>query len=84
MDYIDSKTIPEDETILFMGDINIGPGGGDRYVADFPDSFAVFTDAGLVSTVPNAESATPFRNCCADRRYNARRACPVDASGVAH
>jgi len=61
LDYIDSKTIPEAETILFMGDINIGSGGSDRYLADFPDNFAVFTDAGLVSTVHEDEG--PCTEC---------------------
>jgi hypothetical protein len=72
LDYIDSKAIPEDEAILFMGDINIGPGGGDRYVADFPDNFAVFTDAGFVSTVH--EDDGPCTECADNPLFVAQNA----------
>lgn len=61
LEYIDSKSIPEDESVVFMGDINIGPDGGDRYVADFPDNFVVFTDAGLISTIH--EDGGPCTEC---------------------
>ncbi len=61
MEYMDSKGIPADETILLMGDVNIGPDGGDRYVADFPDNFAALTDAGYVSLVH--EDGGPCTEC---------------------
>lgn len=61
LEFIDTKAIPESETILFMGDINVGPGGGDRYEEDFPENFAVFTDAGYVSTVH--EDGGPCTEC---------------------
>ena len=46
----DTKAIPTSETILFMGDINVGPGGGERYEEDFPESCAVFTDLCVYRT----------------------------------
>ena len=61
LEFIDTKAIPTSETILFMGDINVGPGGGERYEEDFPESFAVFTDAGYVSTVH--EDGGPCTEC---------------------
>lgn len=51
LDFVGEQDIPENETILILGDINVGPGGGERYAEDFPENFAIFTDAGFVSTV---------------------------------
>ena len=51
LEYIEEKGIPESESILFLGDINVGPGGGDRYTADFEDNYGLFEEAGFISTV---------------------------------
>ncbi len=61
LDFIDEQVIPGDESILFLGDINVGPGGDGRYTADFPGNYGLFEDAGFVSTVH--EDGEPCTEC---------------------
>lgn len=72
MEYMDSKDIPADETTLFMGDVNVGPDGGERYFPDFPDNFAAFTDAGYVSLVHQDEG--PCTECADNPLFVAQNA----------
>ena len=51
LEFIEALNIPDDESILFLGDINVGPGGGDRYTEDFPENYGLFEEAGFISTV---------------------------------
>lgn len=61
LELIDEQEIPADESILFLGDINVGPGAESRYTADFPENYGLFEEAGFISTVH--EDGGPCTEC---------------------